>query len=542
MKKTGRIKSLVVMLLASCMLLTSCGQNNEPALKTDSASPDSARAGGITSGRDTINLALDQVVETLNPWDTAALTCNQLFYQIYDTLFFYNDSGEFEPRIGKSYKVSEDGMTYTVTLNDGTKFHNGKNVTAEDVAWSLNYAFVEGPYTSRRAAVNSYGSASVIDEKTVEIKATASNAAFFASLCQWGFILSKEEFLAAEEAGTIGIEWVPCGSGPYAISSYNPDAMIVLEAFPDYYRGEARIKKINYQVLSDNNTTTIAFEAGDLDLIIVPTASWANISANPSYNTYLSPSSHVSWFMINTHNDDALSSKLVRQALSYGMNREAMCAVAYDNIAQPAYSYFNPDTVFGGFTPEELDAAGIPSYQYDPDKAKELLAEAGYSDGLNIGTILCISGSYWEKMSTVFQDNMKDIGVTVGIEIADSSACRASRRELNYNLATTGSNIAPDASYGYLNFRYVSNEDIASGNITELRLQDEELEARYTKAMSTQDPVERKAAYLETNRVLQDEMYALSTFYKSIPYAYQSDLVCKEINTNYYYVYNFYWE
>lgn len=560
MQNTRKHNGIIALLLILCMLAAGC--TTQPAASTapapaaggteaQSTAPDAQQSSGAstdaaapltTSSRDTINLAINQVIETLNPWASGALIDNQMFYQLYECLFFYNDAGEFEPRVAKSFEVSEDGKTYTVTLNDGVKFHNGKEVTAEDVAWSLNYEFIEGAYTNRRAAVSQFESATATGEKTLEVKASESDAAFFASLCQWGFILCKDEVLAAEANGTIGTEWVPFGTGPYVITSYNPDSMIVLEAFPDYYRGAARIKTVNYQVLSDNNTTTIAFEAGDLDFITVPTASWANISANPNYNTYLAPTNHISWFMINVHNNDALSNKLVRQALSYGMDREAMVVVAYDGIAQPAYSYFNPDTVFGGFTPEELEAAGIPSYEYNPEKAKALLAEAGYPNGVDIGTILCINGSYWEKMSTVFQDNMKEIGVTVAIELADSSACRAKRRELDYNLATTGSNIVPDASYGYMNLRYVSAEEAAAGNVTEMRLQDENLDALYRKAMTTQDPVERRAAYLEVNRVAQDEMYALPTFYKATPYAYQADLVCDEINTNYYYVYNFCWK
>jgi peptide/nickel transport system substrate-binding protein len=339
----------------------------------------------------------------------------------------------------------------------------------------------------------------------------------------------------------IGVEWVPCGCGPYTITSYNPDAEIKLQAFPDYYRGKARIDKVNYKILTDNNTITVAFESGELDYIVVPTASWANLSANSNYTTYLSPTNHTSFFHINVNNNDALSNKLVRQALSYAIDRESMCIAAYDGIAQPAYSMFNPDSVFGGFTVKELEAAGIPTYQYDPDKAKALLAEAGYAGGLDIGTILTISGSYWEKMATVFQSNLADIGVTVHIELADSAACRARRKEHDYQLATTGTNYTPEASYAYQYFRYLTSEQKTGGMYTELGVEDKELDALFQKAMSETDNDQRKADYLEVNRMMQDQMYSIPTFYKSIPYAYHKDLVCDEINNNYYYVYNFSW-
>ena len=219
-----------------------------------------------------------------------------------------------------------------------------------------------------------------------------------------------------------------------------------------------------------------------------------------------------------------------------------MIIAAYDGIAQPAYSMFNADTVYGGFTVEELEAAGIPTYQYDPERAKELLAEAGYADGLDIGTILTINGSYWEKMSTVFQSNLADIGVTVGVELADSAACRVRRKDHDYNLATTGTNYSPDASYSYQYFRYLTPEQKAEGVYSELEVQNKELDDLFESAMTEQDTEARREIWLEINRVLQDEMYSIPTFYKAIPYAYQTYLVCDEINTNYYYVYNFSWK
>ena len=134
-------------------------------------------------------------------------------------------------------------------------------------------------------------------------------------LSTYGFIVCKEEYPAAVDNGKIGIEWVPYGTGPYVITKYNPDSEVVLTANKDYWRGEARIKDVKYQILADN-TISVAFEAGDLDFIVVPTAKWQTISSNNDYNTYLSPTNHTSFFMVNVNNNDALSNKLVRQAIS----------------------------------------------------------------------------------------------------------------------------------------------------------------------------------------------------------------------------------
>ena len=541
------MKKLTALVLALVMvLLVGCGGAAEPKQEAPAQSGQAAETktdapAAAESGRTDVNLALNQVAETLNPYATNSLIDYQIHYQTYEGMFFYTDAGEFLPRVCKEFSVDETGTKYTVTLNDGVKFHNGKDVTAEDVAWSLCVMARDGEYVARRSTVAFFSDAVAVDDKTVEITTSEPSASFFAALCNNCAILSKEEFLAAEEAGTLGIEWVPMGTGPYMITTYSPDTTIVLEAFPEYYRGEAAIKTINYQVLLDNNSTAIAFEAGDLDFISVPTAAWANISSNSAYNTYLSPTTHCSFFLVNTNNDDVLANKLVRQAIAYGMDREAMVYVAYDGIAETANSVYNPNTVFGGFTNEELEAAGVPTYEYNPEKAKELLAEAGYPDGVDIGSILCINGSYWEKMSTVFQDNMKDIGVTVAIELADSAACRSRRAEGDYQLATTGASVVIEGNDLYRWVRAVTDEDKAAGNTTDLNINNQDLEALMKTAMVTMDQDERRDVYLEIVRELNDEMYFLYTFHKATPYAYASDLTAENIFTGGYFVYDMAW-
>ncbi len=554
MKKLLKAAALA---LALVLVFCACGSKTETQ-PAQTAAPEPAKtepgkveqpataaapqgADNTKSARDTIHITCNQVVETLNPFKSAAIIDLQCYTSLYETLFFV-EGDKFEPRCGSSWEALEDGMTYRVKINHDVVFHNGQHLTAEDAAWSLQYALVDGPYTQRRSSISNFDYAKVIDDDTIEIKAVDTDASFMRKIFISGYILCKDEFLAAEEKGITGTEWIPWGTGPYVITEYNPDAQIKMTAFPDYYRGEARIKNIDLTILADNNTITVGFEAGDLDFIVVPTAAWASLSSNSDYSTFLSPTTHTSFFHVNQNSPHTcLADKRVRKALSYCINREAMCIAAYDGIAQPAYSYFNPDTVYGGFTPEELKANGIEVWEYDVDKAKALLAEAGYADGCDIGEINTINGSYWGKMSTVFQANLKDIGVKAEIGLADSAACRQLRKDHDYDLATTGTNFTPDAGYSYQYYRYLTPEQMASGLNTDLLCQNKELDEAFVKAMNEADDAQRRINWIEANRIIQDECYSIPTFHKAIPYAYNKDLVCEEINTNYYYVYNFYW-
>ncbi|MGI6252303.1 MAG: ABC transporter substrate-binding protein [Aminivibrio sp.] len=494
----------------------------------------------VAASRDDINLFLNQAVEGLNPYNASSIVCVQLYCQIYDTLFFFNDKGELEPRIAKSYELADDNVTYTIHLRDDVKFHNGKKLTAEDAAWSIDYALNSGPYKVLHPRVPGFKSVKVLDDHTFEIVSDGPNPNILNNISMWVRILCKDEVLAAGDQ--FGIEWIPCGAGPYVVTSYNPDTEVELEAFKDYYQGPARINKVKYKILPDFNSVTIAFESGGLDFIAAPSASWKRFEANKNINTYLAPTKHTSFLHINTTKGGPLSNKKVRQALSYATDREAMVIAAYDDIAQPAYSFFNASSVFGGFTVEELEATGALTYQYDPEKAKTLLAEAGYPDGFDAGKILCIVGSFWDKMATIFQANLAEIGVTVDIEMADSASARARRLEQDYDIATTGNNFAPEASYGHIYFRYLSDEAKKAGDRSDLALQDQDLEDAYQKAMTEMDREKRKDLYLEVARILQDRQYSIPTFHKTTPYAYHKDLICDEINIDYYYVYKFHWK
>ena len=532
---------MLAMLLAVMMVVTSCGGGSAPAAPAAPAAP-GAPAAPAAPTKTHINLTLNQAIESINPWKGSTLIGQQLFYQIYDTMFFINDSNEYEPRVAESFEVSEDGLVYTVKIRKGVKAHNGNDITAEDVGYCLEYGFkMPRPEYSESTTTlaPTFDKYEVVDDYTLKIYSTEPRGDFFACLCTRGYILDKETMEEAIKAGKFGIEWVPAGTGPYMITSYAPDAEVKLEAFKDYYRGEARMKTATYQILGDNNTIVVGFEAGDIDFITVPTASWGNISTNSNYNNYLAPTAHTSFFEVNIHNNDALSNKLVRQAMSYAIDRESMVIAAYDGIADPAYSLANYKTVFGGFSPEELTAAGINAYEYNPEKAKALLAEAGYPNGVDVGTILTINSSYWEKMATIFQANLEAVGITCKIELADSAACRSRRKELNYNLATTGSNITPEAGYLTSYLKYVDPSE--RGKSSELGLSDKELQAAFDNAGIQTDDAKRKAAYLEVHRIAQDEMYMILTFFKSTPYAYQKDLICDQINNNFYHIYEFHW-
>lgn len=537
MKKLIRVLCAV---LALVLLLTACGGPATPAEEAPAKEEGSAAASSQENKRTDVNISIVQNIATLNPWDTILIATQQLLFQLYDPLMWVNDAGELEPRIATSYEISEDGCTYTFKIRDDVYFHNGAKLTAEDVAWSANYAIKDGPWLVMEQLVPTFEKAEVIDETTVAVTTTSPSASFLNAFCALK-ILCKDEVL--NNIDKMGVEWVPCGAGPYVVTSYLPDSEVKLEAFDKYYRGEAAIKNANVKIILDNNTLQVAFESGELDLIVVPTASWERISSNENFVTELSPTQHTSYVLINGSDPDhPLSNPLVRQAMFYACDREAMVIAAYDGLATPAVEFFNPDSVYGALDTEGLEANGITTYEYNPEKAKELLAEAGYPDGVDIGRLIIPNSSYWPKLATAFQQFCAEVGITMEQELVDSSTAGTYFAAHDYNVATGGMNVDNgEICFMHSKMWLATEEDKANGSFNQYTIEDPELEAAFVEADSILDPEARKEAYVDIIRILSDKAYIFPVMHKLNPYAWDADLNV-EMTQNYYYLYNMSWK
>ena len=168
------------------------------------------------------------------------------------------------------------------------------------------------------------------------------------------------------------------------------DVEWTFEAFPDYYRGEAAIKKIRYVPITEASAGLIAFESGELDWYIAPIANWDDLVANPKFKTELVPANHISFVAVN-YLRPPLDDDNIRQAIAYAIDKEAMNIACYDGHAVVADFMLQPQNT------------GAPTkgvvYNYDPEKAKEFVAKSKYPNGTHVGTINCSAGGYFEKMA-----------------------------------------------------------------------------------------------------------------------------------------------
>lgn len=534
------MKQKLALLLAVLMLVSAfaaCGGTKEeaPAAEAPAAEAPAAPAAppaapaepgtGEVSGRDDLNLALVGVVSSLDPFTTSLTVDLEVFHQIYEPLFYIDDYSVPHGRVAEEYSVSEDGLTYTFKIRENVKFHNGEQCTADDVVFTYQKAMESGvlaPYVNMITSVEKTGDFEVTMTLTQAYTPFINNTANV-------FVISKKAY---EEAGdAFGATVTGAGTGPYAVASADLQTKIVLEAFDDYYLGEAAIENVTYTVMADNSARLIAFETGELDFTAIPTANWAEIEGSGKYTTFLNPTSHISYMMINPQTDTVLKNQDVRYAVQYAIDREAINIIAYEGMAEEAYHMMHPEYIFGA-------SDDTFKFEYSPEKAKEYLAKAGYPDGVDIGEIQYTTANYFPKIAQTIQQNLADVGITCEIVGGQTSDLVVGWRAGEFNALISGFNAALD--YDYFT-RYAS----PAVSTSFVKFEGSEYDHEYildmfNKGAAELDPDKRIEIYTELENYIAATGCYVPCFYKSLPYAWDQNLNVV-LDLNWYYIYEWSW-
>lgn len=514
----------LIMALLMVFSLAACGPKEEK--KTPEAvKPDDGNKEVATPSRDTLNLSLVGVVSSLDPASSALLVDIELYHHIYESLYFVDDYSQAHPRLALSHTVSSDGKTYVFTMRQDAYFHNGDQVTAADAEFSFKRAMESGvmaPY------VNGIESVEATGDFEFTIKLVQPYTPFLANSTNV-VIYSKRAF---EEAGDkFGSTLSGAGSGPYMVKSYDGNVRVELEAFPDYYRGEAPIKYVNYIVMSDINARLIAFEKGELDFIPVPNANWAEIEGSGKYATTLNPTSHISYLAINPKTDGPLRNQDLRYAFQYAIDRDMINMLAYEGMADPAYHMMRPGYIFGA-------SEDNFKFEYNPQKAKEYLAKAGYPNGVDIGEIQYTTATYFPKIAQAVQSQLADVGITCEIVGGQTTDLVVGWRAGEYNVLCSGFNAVLDYDY----FTRYSSPAISTSFV---KFQGSEYDAdwileMYNKGAAELDSAKRLEIYTELDNYLAATGCYVPIFHKTMPYAWNKDLNVK-LDLNWYYAYEWSW-
>jgi peptide/nickel transport system substrate-binding protein len=364
-------------------------------------------AGGSgTAGTGTVStlvIANAVRVDTLDPEANSVNESIWLDQNLYSRLLQPNATGTgLLPDLATTWNVSSNGLKYTFHLRDAS-FSDGSPVTASDVVYSIDrsrkfaggWGFLLTPVKTVTAP----------DPHTVVITLSVRHAPLLADLAMYAYSVVPEKLVKAQ--GKAFFQH-PVGSGPFYVTSYKPDSEVDLARNPHFYGTKPKISTVKVLIVPDDNSRVLMLESKKADVIENPPGNLTSqINKTPGLHVNLFPSTRVDFVQLDEHY--APFKKLaVRQALNYAIDRNAIVKLAYQGDAVPGASFMPYKMQF-------FDA-GITPYPYDPQKAKQLLAQAGYPHGFKTFLITVSGDVAGQAEAVVLKSELAAVGITVSIQ------------------------------------------------------------------------------------------------------------------------------
>ena len=391
-------KKLLALFLALVMVgavLPGCGDGS----KDPGGQGNNGKTGEpVKGGEITVGIAQD-LDDSLDPHQTVAAGTREVLFNVFEGLVKPNSDGEMIPAVAEKYTLSEDGTTYTFTLREGVKFHNGQTVTAEDVVYSINRcaAVPEGQEKPLVAAFSAVKSVEALDEKTVAVTIAQRDL----------------EFISYMTAAIIPADYenqdtAPVGTGPFRFVSRTPQQDFVMERFEDYWGAPAWLDKVTYKICENADALVMNLNGGSIDLCAHLTSAQAS-QLNQNFQVLEGTMNLVQAIYLNNQ-AKPFDNQLVRQALCYAIDRQGIMDMVADGHGTAVGSSIYP-AFTKYFLPELVD-----KYPHDVAKAKELLAQAGYPDGFDM--TISVPNNYQPHMDTaeVVAEQLREAGINVTIQ------------------------------------------------------------------------------------------------------------------------------
>jgi peptide/nickel transport system substrate-binding protein len=359
-------------------------------------------AGRVSSAEQSTTLVatLPQEPSSWNYWQESANALRfPTFYNVQETVVEVLPDGSVVPMLAEAWTISDDGLTYTFTIRQGVKFHDGSDLDAADVAYSME-TNATSPLSKLSAPHQNVASVEASDDFTVVIVLTQPSATFLTELGKSAGYVVPENFLEEHDANSEMI-----GTGPYVFADYQPGTSLTFTRFEDYWGELPYFEEIDWRFVSDETAALNGLEAGEYDFVTAVLAEGiervATFSDEPEFTVLFESSGEVSYMWLNTE-VEAFQDERVRQAFAHAINREEAIEV-YDGYATPTCLMVVPYA-------EPYNDDYCP-YEYDPEAARALLAEAGHED-LEVDYPFTTVASHPFTMEVLTQQ-LGDVGITV---------------------------------------------------------------------------------------------------------------------------------
>lgn len=487
--------SLTVGLLAGCGgKQVSTGEKSELS-QENSSGGGSTDQGVVEKEGGTLKIAINtECVHTMLNFDLTGAGADYYYsWPVYESLFKPNAEGTVDPWLLEDYSYDPEALTYTFYVRKGVTFADGTVLDAQAVKWNLDHYLEVGAKVE--ALLSSIDSVEVVDEYTVQLQLNQwSSILPYAFSRECGYMFSPSFF---EEHGEEYCKENPCGTGPFELTEWNYDVSKTFTRRDDYWGGDVKLDRVEYIIYKDPLVATAALQSGEVDVILAPTSESADtLKASGCEIKTCSVKSHSYLLCFNSLNktgNDPTGDVRVRQAISYAIDTDALVKAVWGD-------YGSVRNQFGVGSHYYNEA--VNGYEYNPEKAKELLKEAGYPKGFEI-SLKTEDSSALKNAATIIQSYLAEVGITVNLSILSGADANSAEAGWGDGMWLHGSSVYVSVP---MQMASMFRQNL-SGHVLGLNnlLRPDDVEAALAVSVAAKDEDEAVTAVGEANRLLTDE-------------------------------------
>lgn len=390
-------------LLVACgVLVTGCGSTPDRDAGSSDSLPDRVQLADNTNQDATFRWAYPAYPNSWDPVESVSGVVLTWYYPVYDRLLDADSDGALKPMLATAYEPSDDGLSVTLKLQDGLTFSDGTPFDAEAVKFNLDRAAAQGSTVANE--ISTYVSTDVVDGATVKITTSGGLGSFLTALtARAGVMVSPTAALA----GTLTDE--PVGVGPYTTTAINAGDSVEYVKTDGYWDPDSQqVADLSYRLMADDQSRLNALQTGAIDGAYL-TTSQIESAKNMDLQVIVRPSTVFDFLAVNSA-EAPFDDPMARLALNYAIDREGIAEGMFDGHCTPQIQPWPSDS------PAYNDDIGDGSsmFPYDPQKAKELLAEAGVTDGASV-TLVAVNIPTYQKLAEVIQESLAEVGISVQV-------------------------------------------------------------------------------------------------------------------------------
>lgn len=478
-------RALLLLIAAATLsaLLCACGEGTNPS----ASDPVSAVSGGLPADGNSVTVGIAQDLDSLDPHKAVNAGTSEVLFNIFEGLMKASPDGGVIPAVASDYEMSDDGLTYTFTLREGVKFHNGNEVTLEDVLYSLERcAGSENDGTPLISAFSNVIGIAADEAGRVVVTLAAPSLEFINSM--------TAAIIPAGSGSTVAAS--PVGTGPFRFVSYVPQSSMEMVRFADYWGEGAKLDSVTFKIITDTNTLVMGLKGGTLDMVIhLPNTVSAEVEKD---FTVLGDTMKLVQALYINNSVEPFDDVRVRQAMYYAIDVQEIIDFVCDGAGVPTGTSMYP--AFTKYFVAEL----ADKYPHDVEKAKQLLAEAGYPNGFDM--IITVPSNYEQHVDTglVIAQQLAEANINATVEEVTWEVWVSDvYRGRNYQ-ATVSGIAASDMTAREMLQRYVSDNQKNFINFS-----NEEYDSVVNQALTTLDMEEQVALYKRAQEILNEQVGSL---------------------------------